>query len=86
MTPGEIIYADGDITLNTGREIIEVGVQNTGNRSIAIGSHLHIFEASPALQFDRAKARGFRPNIPAGDLYLIDPGKAWTISLVEISP
>ena len=66
MKPGEYILADGDIELNAGRETIEVAVSNTGDRPIQVGSHYHFAETNPALSFDRAQAKGYRLNIPAG--------------------
>ncbi|MCB1757418.1 MAG: urease subunit beta, partial [Gammaproteobacteria bacterium] len=32
MIPGELIVADGDIELNSGRETLSVTVANTGDR------------------------------------------------------
>jgi urease beta subunit len=39
VTPGEVITADGSITLVPGRGRIELVVENTGDRPIQIGSH-----------------------------------------------
>ena len=58
MIPGEIQVADGDIELNAGREAITVMVANTGDRPVQVGSHYHFAETNPALDFDRAAARG----------------------------
>ncbi|MBV8806970.1 MAG: urease subunit beta, partial [Sinobacteraceae bacterium] len=60
MIPGEILTADGDITLNAGRDSIVLRVANTGDRPIQVGSHYHFFEVNPALSFERARARGMR--------------------------
>lgn len=48
FVPGEVITADGTITLNEGRETAEVTVGNTGDRPIQVGSHFHFFEANAA--------------------------------------
>ena len=60
MIPGEITCADGDITLNEGREAITLMVSNTGDRPVQVGSHYHFAETNPALDFDRDAARGTR--------------------------
>ena len=65
MIPGEILVAEEDILLNANRETCEVDVTNTGDRPVQVGSHFHFAEVNAALEFDRAKARGFRLNIAA---------------------
>ncbi len=47
---------------------------NTGDRPIQVGSHYHFFETNNALRFDRALARGFRLDIPAGTAVRFEPG------------
>src|SRR5258707_13584685 len=75
MIPGEILTADGDITLNAGRDCVVLTVANTGDRPIQVGSHYHFFEVNPALSFERAKARGLRLDIPAGSACRFEPGQ-----------
>jgi urease subunit beta len=82
MIPGEIVTADGDVELNAGRETVELEVANTGDRPVQVGSHYHFHEANPALDFDRAKARGFRLDIPAGSAMRFEPGQSRTVQLV----
>ena len=41
MIPGEILPADGSITLNEGREAGTLTVANTGDRPVQVGSHYH---------------------------------------------
>lgn len=82
MIPGEIIVADGDITLNTGAESLEMAVANTGDRPIQVGSHYHFFETNPALKFDRPAARGMRLDIAAGTAVRFEPGQTRTVRLV----
>jgi len=79
--PGEILPADGEITINEGRETVTLEVANTGDRPIQVGSHYHFFETNPALRFDRPKARGFRLNIPAGTAVRFEPGQTRTVEL-----
>jgi urease beta subunit len=82
MIPGEIITAAGDIELNAGRASIELEVANSGDRPIQVGSHYHFFETNAALKFDRAKARGFRLDIPAGTAVRFEPGQTRSVRLI----
>jgi urease subunit beta len=85
MIPGEIIPADGEIELNSGRKTVALTVANTGDRPIQVGSHYHFYETNPALSFDRKKARGFRLDIPAGTAVRFEPGQTRQVQLVEIA-
>ena len=82
MIPGEIIAIEGDIELNAGREATALVVANRGDRPIQLGSHYHFFEANPALDFDRAAARGMRLDIPAGTAVRFEPGQRREVTLV----
>ncbi len=82
MIPGEIIPAAGEIELNAGRPTVALTVANTGDRPIQVGSHYHFFETNAALAFDRAKARGFRLDIPAGTAVRFEPGQSREVTLV----
>ena len=82
MTPGETLTAEGDIRLNAGREAVTLAVANSGDRPIQVGSHYHFFETNPALQFDRARARGMRLDIPAGTAMRFEPGQTREARLI----
>ena len=82
MIPGEIIPADGDITLNANAKPVHLKVSNAGDRPIQVGSHYHFFETNPALKFDRAAARGFRLNIASGTAVRFEPGQSRSVELV----
>ncbi len=84
MKPGEILPASGEIVLNEGRDTIDVMVVNNGDRPVQIGSHYHFAEANPALAFDRAAARGFRLDIPAGTAVRFEPGQERSVTLVAL--
>jgi urease subunit beta len=84
LVPGEILPADGTITLNEGRETTTVTVGNTGDRPVQVGSHFHFFEANASLAFDREAALGMRLNIPAGTAVRFEPGDKQTVELVGI--
>ena len=83
MKPGEIITAEGTITLNAGRETTELEVSNTGDRPIQVGSHFHFHETNGAMDFDRDAARGFRLDIPAGTAVRFEPGQTREVALVR---
>ena len=85
MIPGEIITQDGEITLNAGRPSVKLSVTNRGDRPIQVGSHYHFFETNPALQFDRAKARGMRLDIAAGTAVRFEPGQTRDVKLVAFA-
>jgi len=85
MIPGEIITKDGEIILNAGRRSAKLSVTNTGDRPIQVGSHYHFFETNPALQFDRAKARGMRLDIAAGTAVRFEPGQSREVTLVAFA-
>ena len=82
MIPGETITLDGEIELNAGRQTVTVEVANTGDRPIQVGSHYHFYETNAALMFDRATARGFRLDIPAGTAVRFEPGQTRSVTLV----
>ena len=82
MIPGEILAAEGEITLNADRETVTLTVANTGDRPVQVGSHYHFFETNAALAFDRDKARGFRLDIPAGTAVRFEPGQSREVTLV----
>ena len=84
LVPGEVETADGEIIMNAGAEVTELGVANTGDRPIQVGSHYHFAETNPALQFDRAAARGKRLDIVAGTAVRFEPGQTRTVRLVRL--
>ena len=84
MIPGELIPAEGDITLNAGAEAMSITVANTGDRPVQVGSHYHFAETNPALDFDRAAARGMRLDIAAGTAVRFEPGQRREVTLVPL--
>ena len=85
MIPGEILPADGSITLNEGLEAVTLTVANTGDRPVQVGSHYHFAETNPALDFDRTMARGMRLDIAAGTAVRFEPGQRREVTLVPLS-
>jgi urease subunit beta len=84
MIPGEIRVADGEIELNAGRARRKLAVENTGDRPIQVGSHVHFAQVNPALSFARADAVGFRLDVPAGTSVRFEPGVAREVELVAL--
>ncbi|HEX2017777.1 MAG TPA: urease subunit beta [Aurantimonas sp.] len=82
MIPGELITADGEITLNEGATVVTLEVGNTGDRPVQVGSHYHFAETNPALAFDREAARGMRLDIAAGTAVRFEPGQTREVNLV----
>ncbi|QYK40147.1 MAG: urease subunit beta [Paracoccaceae bacterium] len=82
MIPGEIMTAEGEITLNAGAVVTTLLVANTGDRPVQVGSHYHFAETNPALSFDRAAARGQRLDIAAGTAVRFEPGQTREVRLV----
>jgi urease subunit beta len=85
IIPGELLPAEGHIEINVGRPRVTLTVANTGDRPVQVGSHYHFFETNDALRFDRAKARGFRLDIPAGTAVRFEPGQTREITLVQLA-
>ncbi len=85
MIPGEILPADGAITLNADAEAITLMVANTGDRPVQVGSHYHFAESNPALDFDRTAAHGMRLDIAAGTAVRFEPGQRREVQLIPVS-
>jgi urease beta subunit len=85
VIPGEVRTADGEIELNGGRARRTLAVENTGDRPIQVGSHVHFAQVNPALSFGRDDAVGFRLDIPAGTSVRFEPGVAREVELVELA-
>jgi urease subunit beta len=83
VVPGEVLPADGAITLNEGAPRTTLRVVNTGDRPVQVGSHSHFAQANGALAFDRAAARGMRLNIASGTAVRFEPGQQRTVELVD---
>jgi len=85
--PGALRLADGVLEINADRSPAERGtlvIVNTGDRPVQIGSHLHLPDANPALEFDREAARGFRLDIPSGTSRRFEPGASREVPTVAL--
>jgi urease subunit beta len=85
MIPGEVVYGDGNIEINTGAARLALDVVNTGDRPVQVGSHVHLPQANAALDFHRNAAHGHRLDIPAGTAVRFEPGVAQHVSLVPLT-
>ncbi len=85
MIPGEVITPEGTIELSPGRARVTLTVENAGDRPIQVGSHYHFAQVNPALSVDRAVARGFRLDIPAGTSVRFEPGVSREVTLVQLA-
>ena len=85
--PGAVRTRPGTVVLNgdrTADERLTLVVENTGDRPVQIGSHLHLPDANAALAFDRAAAHGFRLDVPSGTSQRFEPGASRTVDAVAI--
>ena len=85
MIPGELLPAEGELTLNAERSPLLLMVANTGDRPVQVGSHYHFAEANSALDFDREAALGMRLDIAAGTAVRFEPGQRREVNLIPIS-
>jgi urease subunit beta len=82
LIPGQVLVAEGTVTINEGRPLVTLRVVNTGDRPVQVGSHFHFAETNPALAFDRAAARGFHLAVAAGTSVRFEPGAERDVELV----
>ncbi|WP_133869675.1 urease subunit gamma [Ilumatobacter fluminis] len=82
LVPGQIVGPDDPIEINIGRPVLQLRVENEGDRPVQVGSHYHFAEANHALAFDRKAARGHRLDVPAGTAIRFEPGIAMDVDLV----
>ena len=85
IIPGEIIAGEGEITINPGRTVLALTVNNTGDRPVQVGSHYHFAESNAALAFDRDAAWGHRLAVPAGTSVRFEPGMPRDVELVPLA-
>ena len=77
ITPGEILYVEGEIELNAGKAAINLEVTNTGDRAVQVGSHFHFFEVNAWLRFSRDLAFGMHLDIPSGSFVAFSRSSRW---------
>ena len=85
--PGAIRVAPGELEINANRSPAERGELtfiNIADRPIQVGSHIHLPDVNPGLQFDRAAAQGSRLDIAAGTCVRFEPGASRTVGIVAL--
>ena len=85
--PGAIRVKPGEVEINADRSPAERGeltFTNMADRPIQIGSHIHLPDVNPGLEFDRAAAQGFRLDIAAGTSVRFEPGASRTVGIVSL--
>jgi urease subunit gamma/beta len=80
--PGAVRFGEGDVALVPDRRRITLTVTNASERPVRVSSHYPFMETNAKLAFDRAAARGFRLDLPAGDSIRWDPGETKDVDLV----
>ena len=71
----------GTITINAGKPTITLTVTNTSDHPVQITSHMPFWEINKRMQFDRAGARGYHLDIPAGGAIRWEPGETKEVRL-----
>jgi urease subunit beta len=84
LPPGALILSNTAVEINPGLPVAHLTVTNTSRFSIHLTSHLHLFEANPALALDRRRSFGFRPDLPAGGAVRLEPGETRCIQGIPI--
>jgi urease subunit gamma/beta len=85
--PGAKRLVEGSVEINADRgpdERLTIVIVNTGDRPVQIGSHLHLPDANPALDFDRKAAEGFRLDIASGTSRRFEPGASREVTVVSL--
>jgi urease subunit gamma/beta len=80
--PGAVVFAEGEVELVPGRRRVTLTVTNVSERPVRVSSHFPFAETNAKLEFDRAVARGFRLDLPAGDSMRWAPGETKDVDLV----
>ncbi|WP_210603388.1 urease subunit beta [Brevibacterium oceani] len=85
--PGAVRVSAGERELNVREnpdETATMTIENTGDRPVQIGSHIHLPDTNAALDFNRSRAEGFRLDIPAGTSLRFEPGASRTVHIVSL--
>lgn len=82
--PGQLISDAQAVEINAGLPVTRIAVTNTSAYPIHLTAHFHVFEANPLLAFDRRKAWGMRPDVPANGAVRIEAGETMEVALVPV--
>ena len=81
--PGAIVFGPDGPDPTASLERRELEVENTSRRAVRISSHYPFHRVNERLRFDRARAQGFRLDLPAGASERWAPGEMRTVTLVR---
>src|SRR5699024_947887 len=85
LPPGAVLPGSSEpVIINDGTAGTSVRVTTTSDGPVHLTAHYHVFEANPKLRFDRRKAFGMHPDVPAGGAVRIPPGETVDVPLVSI--
>jgi len=84
VPPGGVILGPDPIEIDAGLPVTRLRITNRGTVPVHLTAHFHIFEANPALCFDRRKGFGMRPDLPVGWAVRIEPGQTVEVPVVPI--
>ncbi|GAA1897472.1 urease subunit gamma [Lapillicoccus jejuensis] len=86
VAPGAVRTDEGTVVLNERPEDERIGlvIENTGDRPVQVGSHVHLPDANAALAFDRAAAHGYRLAVPSGTSQRFEPGASRRVAAVTL--
>lgn len=85
LPPGVILPGGGPVEINPGLPRRTIRITNTGAVPVQLTAYFHVFEANPALCFDRWAAFGMRLDVPVGGGVRIEPGQTVAVSLVPFA-
>lgn len=83
--PDEPPGTDAPRPARSDRPTITLTVTNTGDHIVRVSSHYPFDEVNPRLKFDRAAAKGYRLDLPAGSTLRWGPGETREVILVAFS-
>jgi urease subunit gamma/beta len=81
--PGAVRQRPAPPTTRPQRETVELEVRSESDRVIRVSSHYPFDRVNRRLMFDRAAARGFRLDVPAGESERWSPGETRSVRLVR---
>ena len=84
IEPGEIRSPARDVVLSAGLARRRITVTSRSARPIRVSSHYPFWRVNARLEFDRAAARGYRLDIPAGASVRWAPGQTREVGLVAL--
>jgi len=79
-SPGSVL-ATGQPPAPPDRETLNISVTNSGQHVVRVSSHYPFDQVNQRLEFDRAEARGYHLDLPAGATERWGPGETREVTL-----